>query len=251
MNCMRGQAATEYLVLIGVALFIGTLVVAILVWPTGSSSDVKQSQKDISLGIGKIAYPELAQGLIAYYKFDEGVGDNAYSSAGQNLNDATLYGGVGWTNGVRGKAATFDRVDDYGLVSYKIPNTGFTIAAWINSGALSGNRQIISSAGNLQFYISANNLIFTQPSINGGGVISANTWYHVAVVSDGTEARIYLNGAKLANASGSGGTTTSFYIGAYNPTTELFNGTIDDLHIYNRVLSPQEIELLYKNPGYP
>jgi len=52
-------------------------------------------------------------------------------------------------------------------------------------------------------------------------------------------------------ASWSGGTTTSFYIGAYNPTTELFNGSIDDLHIYNRALSASEIELLYKNLGYP
>ena len=76
----KAQGATEYLVLIGVALLIGTFVVGILIWPTETAKDAKKSQTDIHFNIAAMEYPDLLQGLVAYYKFDEGSGTLTYNT---------------------------------------------------------------------------------------------------------------------------------------------------------------------------
>jgi len=244
----KAQGATEYLVTLAVVLTIVLVSIALLTWPIGTTKDAKQQQKDISLGLGKIMYPELAQGLVAYYKFDEGIGNVAYNSVAPNYIDASL-SNTGWTNGVRGKAATFDGASSYGVVQHKINNNTFTVSAWVNRSSTTGERHITSSAGGFQFYFLNNNLVFKTAT--SSGTVPVNTWNQIAITYNEGTVLMYVNGAKVANGTGSVTTTNSFYIGAFDPTLVFFNGTIDDLHIYNRALSPQEIELLYKNPGYP
>lgn len=265
---MKAQGATEYLVLVGVALLLATVVIGILVWPTGSTGDVKQSQKDISLGLGKIAYPELADGLFAYYKFDEGIGDRAYNSAGRNVYDAQLQNGTGWSDGVRGKAASFDGADDYVLT--EIPSSQvrgqFSATGWFKANSFGStssisNRLITSwrTPASTGWAVGADNGRFSTmtPAQLLGSSLSTGTWYFFAVTYDGSNLTAYLNGV----ADISGGSITSsaddyVRIGIYDidqsgTGKRAWNGTIDDVHFYNRVLSASEIALLYKNPGYP
>jgi len=257
---MKAQGATEFLVLTAVVLTIAIVCIAILVWPTGSSKDVKQSQADISLGIGKIAFPELAQGLVAYYKFDEGTGTSAYNSVASSLYPITLVNNVGWVSGVRGKAVSFDRVDDYATFSPG-SSTRCTFSAWIYPGVQAGDEtigNIIGGAGINQYpaLFSDNRFkIYDGVAWRGSDTPLSSSWVHVAYTFDGSsrDLRMYINGAQVYYGNSSTYTACNpNTLGAYNLGSQrLLNGSMDEVHYYKRVLPAQEIELLYKNPGYP
>ena len=258
---MKGQGSTEYLVLLGVVLLVAIVVIAVLYFPAGASSDVKASQKDVGLGLGKIAYPELVDGLVVYYKFDEGLGSTAYNSAGKNVYDGTLSNGTGWASGVRGKAANFDGDGDY-ITFAPGSSTRCTFAAWIypvgsddgtSKGGL-GDSSIASITSRVGLR-TTDRLFRVHDGYDwrGVGQWAQGAWSHVAFTFDGQtrHLEVYLNGVRgysnnLSTYSGCNPST----IGKH-PGSILFNGSMDDVHYYKRVLAPQEIEILYKNPGYP
>ncbi len=77
-----------------------------------------------------------------------------------------------------------------------------------------------------------------------------NVWYHIVGTWDGTYQKIYING-KLENIASPqvliGNFDSNLYIGAYggNIPQYAINGTIDDIRIYDRALSAEEIYQLY------
>lgn len=90
---------------------------------------------------------------------------------------------------------------------------------------------------------------------SGNNIISINTWYHVAGVLDRTTntLKIFVNGSQTDSTSISGlGTinpSNPLWIGRYNRAArsryEYFNGTIDEVRIYNRALTADEIKEHY------
>jgi hypothetical protein len=83
--------------------------------------------------------------------------------------------------------------------------------------------------------------------------ISAGTWYHVAMVWNGTGLAGYLNGALIGSMSTTicpASDSTQFSIGKGAAGTNRFwNGSVDEVRIYNRALTSDEIKLLYSNPS--
>ncbi|GAI38188.1 unnamed protein product, partial [marine sediment metagenome] len=83
---------------------------------------------------------------------------------------------------------------------------------------------------------------------DAGQVLAVNEWYHLAGTYDGNELKIYVNGV-LKKATFVIGTITK-YSGSLNIgrnsywTNRLFNGAIDEMAIYNRALSEDEIQEL-------
>ena len=96
-------------------------------------------------------------------------------------------------------------------------------------------------------------LIFNGQSYdfaNASETVSLNTWYHLVGTYDGTTIKIYVNGVLKnttnypeGNLNSSG---TNLEIGSQGNTRE-FNGTIDEVRIYNQVLSEEQIKALYEN----
>ena len=78
-------------------------------------------------------------------------------------------------------------------------------------------------------------------------------WYHVAAVRDGSNMKIFING-KLDNVRTDGPTgfvgnsTHYLYIGKMSYANYFFQGDIDDVRIYNKALSDEEIRRLYELP---
>ncbi len=214
--------------------------------------------------------------LVGWWHFDEDnlIGNTvANDSSGWN-NKGTLTGGVSHITGRLRNALQFDGVNDYvdlGNPSSLAITDNLTISAWIYSrGFIANNYDTIVSkrlstdinqntAYGLATHYNSNNLIFfrTNYTQQGGSVagtasLQTNTWYHVAVTytSLGTT-NIYINGALDTTSntlSGSINTTNgnNVYIGIRQPTNEIFNGTIDEVKIYNRTLSTREIQLEYQ-----
>jgi len=165
------------------------------------------------------------------------------------------------TGGFNGKGAyRFDGADDF----IKIEDTSdfdfkdFTYTAWINVGLTIGDKTIIDVDDNEQHLSIADGSIFTQGRTCEAfaGLPGAGTpqWRHIAWTVSGSGYKLYHNGIVLDSASAGCSASVDgdrLVIGAGLATggssNDFFNGTIDEVRVYNRSLSTEEIRALYLN----
>jgi hypothetical protein len=219
--------------------------------------------------------PDLRHGLIGEWHLD---GDAKDTSG--NGNDGALAGNVTFAPGKYGKAAALNGAGDYVTVpdsaSLKDGQTGLTVAAWVKLERLPAAntyytpiakehsyRFIISSDGGAHFVVATSkNGWYADGTVAGLGTrLDAGEWYHLAATYDGHELRVYVNGA----LDGMGGPLTG-YIAAHAkqlgrngenvkaPLTfgaktsgnlDYTAGLIDEVRVYDRALSDDEIAALY------
>jgi len=200
-------------------------------------------------------------GLISYWELDDGSGATAEDSAGSN--DGTVTNAT-WTTGKLDGALDFDGSGDYvSLQSIAaLEGNSVTIAAWINGNDFetSGTfnpilTQYDSNDDGYYLYIGEG-----KPALymawNGGSYIEAcspdsiNTgqWYHIVGTNDGSTLKIYVNGVlkRSKTSVGFSGVDYDAYIGYDDLYGNCFNGTIDDVAIYDRALLPYEIKRMYQ-----
>jgi hypothetical protein len=190
---------------------------------------------------------------------DEGTGTIAYDSVGDS--DGQLMNGPMWTTGQIDGALSFDGVNDYvdcgsGPSNYD----NITVSAWMETstnGALVSNRYNSGSFGT--WYTLFSNVIEIGDNSQGGyKYLTFNTptlnnvWHHIVYTKDGTTHAIYVDGILdqqfISNADISW--NQPLFIGRrWNKGYSVFwfNGIIDDVRIYNRALSAEEIEQLYQS----
>jgi hypothetical protein len=202
----------------------------------------------------QLAAVDEAGGPTAYWTLDDGSGSTATDLSGGN-NTGTLVGGATWSNDkkIGSGAISLDGVDDEITVTNDIIGTGdVSISAWIKVAgcqtsycAIVGNGKTI-----LQFDPAYNRINFTNNLyglVATSPAIFLNQWMHVAVTrTSGGNAIIYINGSQAA--SGSAGTPAAgsgTLIGNGVFSIGHFNGLIDEVRIYPRVLTASEIGELY------
>jgi len=81
--------------------------------------------------------------------------------------------------------------------------------------------------------------------VRSATALSNTTFYHVACTWDGATVSLYVNGALNASSDQTiapNGNTSPLYIGQFGGNSDRFAGTIDEVRIYNRALSPTEIQ---------
>ena len=195
-------------------------------------------------------------GLVAYWKFDEGSGAIVYDSSG-NDNQGTIHGAT-WTTGKFGNALSFDGKNDWVKVdSSKLLDTRaeITLEAWVNPKEEGAVHPILeyndgAHAGvHVWQYSAWSNLFVNFAHTSGWGIIEARGvmttgWQHITAVYDGTDGKLYRNGELVATKKiGALLLRTSFdlYIGRRPTDPRHFNGLIDEVRIYNRALSKEEI----------
>jgi len=211
---------------------------------------------------------EGADDLVAEWHFDEGSGSVLVDSSG-NGNDGVIHGAT-WVEGKYGAALRFDGVDDYVEVpdspSLDITDT-ITIEAWVeptstiqDSGAAICTKGTGAGGESWNLDIISDGFRFMRRQNDGAsdikavsGTFSSVQWYHLVGVVDGGHILIYVNGVKTTGNS----YTRSFDIndhivsigsrqhrsGAYDLN---FNGIIDEVRIYNRALTADEIKQHYE-----
>ena len=203
--------------------------------------------------------------LVGYWKFNS---DSATDYSGQN-NQGTVYGAVNTSDGKFRDALSFDGVNDYvdaGNGASLAPQN-ITIDAWIKPASVTGvNYRIVdraytsgqysyqffisSTTGKLAFMTSAGGTVYT--TLDGNTPLTANNWHHVVATSDGSNKRVYLNGVQdnsVAWVNNIKQGTDKTNIGAANGANN-FNGTIDEVRIYNRSLSAEEIKQHYETKHF-
>jgi hypothetical protein len=218
--------------------------------------------------------PVNLSGLVLYLTFDEGSGNIVYDYSGDG-NNGTLYNGTSicggidacplWVDGKFGKALSFDGVDDYISISagpsLDITRTmSVTVAFWFNMPDTSLSRNVMVKDGELAICVGGGYLIFRDNRANGYSVSASlenNKWYFFVGEYDYSvnKVKIYLNGnliaSGLSGAWNSSPTTRIFTIGSGNyPNTacsgRFYQGFIDEVLIFNRTLSEEEIRFLYQ-----
>jgi hypothetical protein len=188
--------------------------------------------------------------------------------ASGNGNDATLTGlnpASAWATGRTGGALKCDGsgaalVND--SASLDGITAGVTVSAWVNRlSATIGFTAVLSretGTTNGQYYwlgVSGDKAEFYGLSgVLSNTTVPIGTWTHLAATHDGTTARIYINGSQVTSQNSSNvfkaDTSRLTICGNQNDAggtiMERWNGLVDDLQLYNRVLTATEIATLAK-----
>ena len=202
------------------------------------------------------------QGIVGFWHMDEPQWTGATGEVKDEtgVNHGTAYGGATTTSdAVYGRAGYFDGSNDY----VKVPNNPtiditdpITIEAWINVISGTGGHIVSKKSDDgtqYVFYIISGflKLYGTSGNLAYNASVDDDQWHHVVGIIDGANSKMYFDGNPVQS-----GTVTS----SNNPTADLYIGTcytfdsacfydgkIDELRIYNRALTPTEVQILSKN----
>ena len=200
-------------------------------------------------------------GLIAHWSFDENSGSSAsdLSLNGNNLNTAN----ASWISGISQSGLNFNGTSSYVNVlpspSLDIDLDAVSISAWVKLEELPSQMPddygpiydsdedyyvlyLDKANQELRFKVKDGLGLTSRPGIPQSD-LTLNQWIHVAGVYNGTEAMIYLNGELMDSHSTTGigtlGSNQNAEIGRNDGN--YFKGSIDELKIYERPLSRQEV----------
>src|SRR5262245_6059527 len=216
------------------------------------------------------ATPPPSLGPISLWKAE----NDARDSIGPN--DGSLQNGATFAAGLVGQAFSFDGIDDYVEVSDDDslnPQREVTIDAWIKTASSGPGRPIaqkVSSGneGGYSFetthspYGPDNGLAWAiwndglpHVLLTPAGVLTPDTWHHVAATFGGGSMNIFVDGVVRASASAPNEIDTvgaPFFIGRNAAFPGFaFHGLIDELEYYRRALSADEIRALYEKSSPP
>lgn len=199
-------------------------------------------------------------GLVAFYPFS----GNIYDQSG-NGNNGTNYGATLTTDrfGNANSAYTFNRtyIEIPNSPSLQSPVNSITISFWTNISLWDNTYAAFIDKSNSvsqgQYGAVASSAPYVQTDLGGqyfryARTLNRNVWYLISYTWDGQKLRYYLNGSITDSSSFSGTVTADNFpleIGKHTSvTTKYLKGKMDDIRIYNRALSGQEIlKLFYEN----
>lgn len=223
---------------------------------------------------------QLFPNLVAYYRMDDNaenkiVVDSMGYSDGTAQRNTNLFS----TTGKIDKALNFNGTSDYintGKSFNPVFTGSFTISAWVYATQSTKNKWVfgVQDVSAVNFvdlvWTSGNKVVFQYGMFNGRAILttptslSPSTWYHIVGVVEQTSILgftiyLYINNILI---------TTGFvnalmsefvcflypFIGQHNKdgdpgVNEYFKGLVDDIMIFNRVLTLEEIEFLYERGG--
>jgi hypothetical protein len=232
-----------------------------------------------------VVWADLSDGLVAYYPFN----GNANDESG-NGNHGISKGGLVYVNGVSGQAGKFDGTNTYVDIGDKVDAMGnsITVSAWVKTNNYNQYAKIVNkgqtNAGTPKN--SGYSLRFVPPDYTQSGEyelwfgfyddndVSAYASLPVSKLPIGqfflvtgvlnrqgsnSILELYVNGKLVSNDTAkftSSNTNIPLAIGAlhrasFGSTSEIFDGLIDEIRIYNRAISAEEIQQLYQMDNQP
>jgi len=215
--------------------------------------------------------------LVAYWPMDEGIGVITPDKSGNGL-DGTLVGSPSFAAGVFGPAIQLDSSNtqyvDCGTDPAFDITEQLTVAAWIKMDHVTDRQPIVNKEGDevrgVGYRVEEGGIVHVQLYKTGGDVktdlnstvsLEADRWYHLAFtyefVGDGSSiTRLYIDGEEHISTDATVGplaTNTQIQeIGRYvwsGSYQKFFNGFIDDVMIFNHVLSAGEIQGIMNGVG--
>jgi hypothetical protein len=208
-----------------------------------------------------VPLPPIVNGLVARWKLDEASGGTSADSTGHFITGT-------WQNSPIPSASvppnllyadpeclTFNGVNQYvsmtNLGALPSGTAARTICGWAKPNSVSGGYSWIAAFGSpgtsqaMFIGMNGNTLVGGGygDDLNVGNFWGTSTWHFIALTYDGATANLYADGNLVASSPKTWNLAPSHcYIGEQvNNASEYFNGSIDDIRIYNRALSASEI----------
>ena len=230
--------------------------------PAGESASLTTSESTIDFE------GSLEDNLLSRWKFDSQTGTTAFDSTG--FNDGVLAGNATRTDeSVAGRAIHFDGVDDWVEAPHQdaYSSDAISISLWVRPSladseprgliskrqGLSGNQRCFSVFTHIDSNLNldiGNQRFTTSYSLNEVGV-----WKHLVMVFDGSAStdnlKLYSDGVEVASKTISATTipllNCPLTIGILNTGYGSgFAGEMDEIRLYDRVLTPSEVQALYE-----
>lgn len=239
--------------------------------PTGNSFCLEASKgtivySTVNTDLSPKEAPCARNGLLGWWDLNDGAADTLGKG-----NDGVITAAVA-TAGANGRAngaytftansstrITLPRPKEY----TDLPQTAFSIAAWVKTTSTAGQQAIFSTAGsgngvrfghsNGKPYFLVGNGSFREGSITASPSFNDGQWHHLLITFDyrssGYTTTAFLDGVQVgtdtSNAGVVGPGNVSLIGSMSGSTSSAFAGSIDDLRIYGRALTPTEASSLY------
>lgn len=193
--------------------------------------------------------------VIGYWPFDDGAA--VTEDLSQNGNDGTVNGGAMFVPGSSGEAGDlaiqFDGIDDSVTTDVSLLNglEELTMSGWVKFDVDQAARTgLFGQNDAVEFgMINAGTLQYWTPV--GGAIDSALgpmvPWTHLLVTNNATERAVYINGVRVnSGAAATPGPSSTFFFnigggGVFDDVGNFFNGQIDDVAVWDRVLTDEQI----------
>ncbi len=196
-------------------------------------------------------------GLKFYYSMDEPSGSAVRDTSFNNANGLTV-GSPTWGAGKVGGAVTLNGSSQYVTGQDVDSATTITVGAWVNPSA-SQTSKVISKASTTTDNQGVIQLAANVPSFKltvggseytaSGSALSNSTWTYLAGTYDGSNVRLYVNGAQANATPATGAIATNAFVWTAgrdaNAAGNYFNGSIDEVKVFSRALSANEIKAEY------
>ncbi|MCL5282653.1 MAG: LamG domain-containing protein [Planctomycetes bacterium] len=197
-------------------------------------------------------------GLVAHWKLDDGAGTTAADSSGHNFT-GNLLGGPAWIVGTDGGALELDGRDDYvdfgkptGWPAGKSPRS---MSGWGRTDTIAAGYRWLAAYGSPNtgqaMFIGMNGSTLVVGGYGGDdvtvtGLWQVGEWFHVGLTYDGTTAKAYFNGREVGSLAKNWNLVLDrAHIGRQvNDAAEFWDGAVDDVRIYDHVLTAAEMKAL-------
>ena len=207
----------------------------------------------------------LLVGMVGWWKFDEGSGTVAYDSSG-NGNDGNLTNGPTWVTGKINGAISFDGLNDYvnfPVKSYPFGNSA-SVSFWAFGGSNLPKNNFVFSAGNTstsqllnihltwetnyKFFFDLGNTS-QRDRISKTGTFNdfKGSWQFWNITKENSSGimSLYKNGQVWIAESGKNAALATINELDFFRIGVAYHGLIDDVRIYDRALSAEEVQALY------
>jgi len=242
-----------------------------------SEKQSKAAAKDGGIDAGRlevgsdVSLWRAASKIIGYWNMDGIIGPITdgqslfpdLSGTGNNGVSVNVNGsGMNFAEGKTGQAIQLDGSDDKIEIPYSSTfdcTSGVTVTAWIKTTDASGNilsKYGISGSGLSYMLVIGPNAsgivdFYNQGWRRGTRVVNNNAWHHVAGSTDGTTWKVYSDGQLDASGGAApisiSGSTTAIGGPNSNSWGGYFGGLIDEVLVYCRVLSDNEVRAIYNS----
>jgi len=207
--------------------------------------------------------PPPTSGLSAYYPFNGNANDESVNNYNGTVTGAVLSPDRFGTNN---SAYYFNGINNKIYIGNSlIVQDRISVSCWVKSTATSG--QIISTGSRNSYRIGKTEdgvdcgLYLSDASdgygIGTSAVVDCSDWTHVVIVYNGSEVNLYINGQWKSKATGAGSVfcnqTVYLNFGTYqwgSSCSDWYKGYLDDVRLYNRVITPEEVDALYHEGGW-
>jgi len=208
--------------------------------------------------------------LVAHWSLDDGAGAVATDFSG-NGHDGTIGGTANWVGGKTGGALDFDGSTTYIDMDDEVVRGTWSLTMWLKPRDIpytSADQDYYAvmhtdawGGGAMHLHLRQNTSLLNAdfnsgPDVTSTTVLQADEWYH-AVITVTDEApggsQIYINGVLESEASGgSGGDYLGpLNFGSWNNSGRNYHGLLDDIRVYDHILSESEILSAMEGKPWP